>query len=111
MEAKCQYVNFILKISASFLIFCCGITSRQMREVLTLGDQYFTPTLWRLRSIQSDKKEKEKSEAPPTQLTHHPLPPQSAPEANQTGEVRLLSKLLNQKVDTVRCVRSGEAGL
>lgn len=44
------------------------------------------------------------SEAPPTNT---PPPPQSAPEANQTGEVRLLSKLLNHKVDTARCVRSG----
>lgn len=28
------------------------------------------------------------------------------PQATQTGEVRLLSKLLNQKVDTVRCMCS-----
>ena len=28
------------------------------------------------------------------------------PQVNQTGEVRLLSKLLNQKVDTVRCMCS-----
>jgi len=32
-------------------------------------------------------------------------------QVNQTGEVRLLSKLLNQKVDTVCCVCSGEKTL
>lgn len=42
---------------------------------------------------------------PPTTFPLH-----SAPEANQTGEVRLLSKLLNQKVDTARCVRSEGSG-
>lgn len=34
-----------------------------------------------------------------------------APQVNQTGEVRLLSKLLNQKVDTECCVCSGEKTL
>lgn len=32
--------------------------------------------------------------------------PPTSPQVNQTGEVRLLSKLLNQKVDTVCCMRS-----
>lgn len=34
-----------------------------------------------------------------------------APQVNQTGEVRLLLKLLNQKVDTECCVCSGEKTL
>lgn len=39
-------------------------------------------------------------------ITHPP----TSPQVNQTGEVRLLSKLLNQKVDTVCCMRCRAGG-